>query len=421
MEEVPSVPENEVLSLIISQLIAYGYSAIAQSVADATGATTDMTPSHKLVELLQLGKEKLESDESDDEEYTASDTKRDLPSVQQDWGKTKGGFDPDAVHTAVSKVAPSYTQLYYTQHKGPCRTAAFSADGRFAATGSHDSSLKVLDVQKMKKRTGDAGDKPVIRTLYDHSAPVNDLSFHPNGLVLASCAEDQSVKLFDLSKLGVKRSFRYFQDSVPVKSISFHPAGDYLLAGTDDAAVRIYDVKTLQCFTNSKTVEMHRGPITQIRYSHTGKLFATSSADGSVRVWDGVSGQCVRYIEGAHGGTAASSVRIMQNERYVLTAGLDSTMRLWDISSGRTVVEYRGHEQRSQMLQPAFTYNEDYVMIGDEASTNAVCYDTQTGELLSKISGQNNLVRCVVPSPTDNGILTCSDDYRARYFMADFN
>lgn len=111
----------------------------------------------------------------------------------------------------AAKVPPDYFQLYYTQHKGPCRTAAFSDDGRFAATGSHDSSLKVLDVYKMKKRTGDVGDKPVIRTLYDHTAPVNDLSFHPNGLVLASCAEDQSVKLFDLMKLGVKRSFRYFQ------------------------------------------------------------------------------------------------------------------------------------------------------------------------------------------------------------------
>jgi cleavage stimulation factor subunit 1 len=109
------------------------------------------------------------------------------------------------------KTAPEYNQLYYTQHKGPCRTAIFSADGRFAATGSHDASLKLLDVNKMKNRSGDAGDKPVIRTLYDHTDQVNDLSFHPNGLVLASCSNDQSIKLFDLSKTGVKRAFRYLQ------------------------------------------------------------------------------------------------------------------------------------------------------------------------------------------------------------------
>lgn len=84
----------------------------------------------------------------------------------------------------------------------------------------------------MKNRTGEASDKPVFRTLYDHSAPVNDMCFHPNNNVLASCADDHSIKLFDISKMGVKRSFRYFQDGAPVNSISFHPSGDYLLAGT---------------------------------------------------------------------------------------------------------------------------------------------------------------------------------------------
>lgn len=63
----------------------------------------------------------------------------------------------------------------------------------------------------MQNRTGDSGDKPVVRTLYDHTDTVNDLSFHPNGIVLASCSDDQSIKLFDLSKSGVKRAFRYLQ------------------------------------------------------------------------------------------------------------------------------------------------------------------------------------------------------------------
>lgn len=92
-------------------------------------------------------------------------------------------------------------------------------------------------------------------------------------------------------------------------------------------------------------------------------------------------------------------------------------MRLWDVSNGKTVVEYRGHNQHSQMLQPTVSYNDDYVMIGDEGSTDVFVWDTQTGSLLTRIAGQNNLVRCVAASTTDNGVLTCSDDYRARYYM----
>lgn len=80
------------------------------------------------------------------------------------------------------------------------------------ATGSEDSSLKVLDVARIKAAYHNgAPEKPVIRTLYDHIAPVNDVHFHPNGTVLASCSHDQSIKLFDIQKPTVKRSFRYFQ------------------------------------------------------------------------------------------------------------------------------------------------------------------------------------------------------------------
>ncbi|KAI8091685.1 WD40-repeat-containing domain protein [Thamnidium elegans] len=411
------ITEDEVLSLVISQLIAYGYSAVAQSVADATGASTDMMPSARLSELLQIAKDKNEEEDSDDD-YSGKDFDREAPRDDMDVQRNVSGFDVESMRNAQPKTAPEYNQLYYTQHKGPCRTAIFSSDGRFAATGSHDSSLKLLDVNKMKNRSGDAGDKPVIRTLYDHLEQVNDLSFHPNGLVLASCSNDQSIKLFDLSKTGVKRAFRYLQDAQPVNSICFHPSGDFLLAGTKDAAVRIYDVKTLQCYTNSSNADMHRGSISQIRYSNTGKIFATSSLDGTVRIWDSISSHCIKVLDGAHGGTAVSSVRFTNNEKYLMTAGLDSTIRLWDISSGKVLMEYKGHEQRVQMLQPTFNYNEDFIMIGDEASTDVVCYDTQTGTLAKRIPGHNNLVRCIAASPVDNGILTCSDDYRARYFNA---
>ncbi|KAI8368457.1 WD40-repeat-containing domain protein [Blakeslea trispora] len=409
------VREDEVLSLIISQLVAYGYSAVAQSVADATGASTDMLPSSKLSEMIQTAKYKNDEEDSEDD-YSNKAFNHNSSEQDTDVTMTSSGFDAESLKNAQPKTAPEYNQLYYTQHKGPCRTAIFSSDGRFAATGSHDSSLKLLDVNKMKNRSGDAGDKPVIRTLYDHTEQVNDLSFHPNGLVLASCSNDQSIKLFDLSKTGVKRAFRYLQDAQPVNSICFHPSGDFLLAGTKDAAVRIYDVKTLQCYTNATSASIHRGSVSQIRYSNSGKIFATSSLDGTVRIWDSTSSQCIKAFEGAHGGTAVSSVRFTNNERYLLTAGLDSTVRLWEVSSGNVLMEYKGHEQRTQMLQPSFTYNEGFIVIGDEASTDVVVYDTQTGTLVKRVVGHNNLVRCVAASPIDNGILTCSDDYRARYF-----
>jgi len=88
----------------------------------------------------------------------------------------------------------------------------YSQDGKYIATGSADTSLKVLDVAKMNMRTDE--EKPVIRTLYDHVSTVTDISWHPGGLALASASEDKSIKIYDLQKPSVKRSFRYLQVSI---------------------------------------------------------------------------------------------------------------------------------------------------------------------------------------------------------------
>lgn len=152
------------------------------------------------------------------------------------------------------------------------------------------------------------------------------------------------------------------KDTQPVNSIDFHPSGDFLLAGTQDPHVRVYDIHTLQCYTNNNQQRTHHhlGAITQIQYApETGRMFATASIDGTVKIWDSVSSQCVRTLSKVHGGgMAVSSVRWTRNEKYLLTAGMDSCLRLWDVANGQLVMTYKGHDQRSQMLQVPTKINQ---------------------------------------------------------------
>jgi WD40 repeat protein len=47
-------------------------------------------------------------------------------------------------------------------------------------------------------------------------------------------------------------------------------------------------------------------------------MYVTASKDGSVRVWDGVTSQCVRSIVGAHTSTEATSATFTKDQRYML-------------------------------------------------------------------------------------------------------
>ncbi|KAG0353054.1 cleavage stimulation factor, 3' pre-RNA, subunit 1, partial [Gamsiella multidivaricata] len=217
--------QEEVIPLIVSQLAEYGYAQESVEI--------EPTDQSKIKSSASSGAGAMGEDDDDDDDDMEAGTKLTRLNLDMDPKITPG-------------PAPNLSTVCTTTHKEAVTCSTFSKDGRYAASGSADASLKIVDVNKMKLVNDDV--HPVIRTLYDHVSPVTDVDFHPNGLVLAA-SSDTVVKLYDLSRPSVKRSFRYLQDSHPINSVSFHPSGDFLLVGSEAETVRIFDVKTLQCFT----------------------------------------------------------------------------------------------------------------------------------------------------------------------------
>lgn len=53
-----------------------------------------------------------------------------------------------------------------------------------------------------------------------------------------------------------------------------------------------------------------------MRYSSTGGMYVTASKDGAIRLWDGVSANCIRTITAAHGTAEVTSVAFTKDHRY---------------------------------------------------------------------------------------------------------
>jgi len=107
----------------------------------------------------------------------------------------------------------------------------------------------------------------------------------------------------------------YGKEAHIVRCLAFHPSGDYLLVGTQHPTLRLYDVNTAQCFVSAITSDQHTGPITQVNYSPNASLYVTSSKDGDIRLWDGVSNRCINIFPRAHDGYEISSVAFSRNAK----------------------------------------------------------------------------------------------------------
>lgn len=324
----------------------------------------------------------------------------------------------------------NYETAYVTSHKHACRAGSFSFDGQLVATGSVDASIKILDVDRMLAKSApdenDTGREqqqghPVIRTLYDHTDEVAYLEFHPSSIVLASGSRDCTVKLFDIGKASVKKAHKTFTDSEPIRCLSFHPTGDFLAVGTDHNLLRIYDVNTGQCFVSAIPQQHHKSAISCVKYAATGKLYATGSIDGTIKVWDGISARCINTFAEAHGGHEICSVVFSKNGKYLLSSGKDSLVKLWELSTSRALIAYTGAGttgKQEHSTQAVFNHSEDFVLFPDEATTSLCAWNSRNASRCHLMSlGHNGPVRFLTHSPVQPAFLTCSDDYRARFWV----
>ncbi|KAK4479419.1 hypothetical protein RD792_014933 [Penstemon davidsonii] len=315
-----------------------------------------------------------------------------------------------------------FVENLYMQNVARC--ARFSPDGRFLATGSGDTSIKLFEVSKVKQMMlPDARDgpvRPVTRTFFDHLQPINDLDFHPQNAILISGAKDRTIKFFDFSKAVTKKAFRIIQDTHNVRSVSFHPSGEFLLAGTDHPIAHLYDVNTFQCYLSATVQEIGiNGAINQVRYSSTGGMYVTASKDGAIRLWDGVTSHCVRSILSAHGTAEATSANFTKDQRYVLSSGKDSVVNLWDVGTGKLVKQYIGATHTQYRCQAVFNETEEFIICIDEASNEIVVWDALTAEKVAKWPSNHMAMgspRWVEHSPTEAAFITCGTDRSIRFW-----
>jgi len=403
---------------IISQLQNDGYMAIAKNLILQVKPVNQCSPSDKLYEMFLQNQDQME--------------KQNLSRSLLQEADTGTGIDLE-FDTDVQILSPQaffYETCYVTSHKAPCRAAAFSSNGLYIATGSVDTSIKVLDVERMlAKSTSPAdlsvdsqqGDHPVIRTLYDHSDEVTCLDFHPTQQIIVSGSRDYTVKVFDYSKSSAKRSSKCINEVAQIRSIALNPTGEYLLVGTQHHVLRLYDLETSSCFVSANPNDQHKAAINSIAFSPRGNLFTSGSQDGCIKIWDGRSCKNIRTYQTAHGGDPVSSVRFSRNGKYVLSSGKDSIARLWDLSiPGRPIQEYTGAHlggKQEHRTQAVFNHTEDYVFFANEHSIAMCCWCSRTGERKHLLSlGHQGPARRIAHSPTAPAFISCSEDHRARFW-----
>ncbi|QDL15876.1 hypothetical protein DP113_17850 [Brasilonema octagenarum UFV-E1] len=275
-------------------------------------------------------------------------------------------------------------------HTDSVNGTSFSPDGKILATASDDNTVKLWDTA-----TGQ-----VIKTLSGHRDSVNGTSFSPDGKILATTSRDMTVKLWDTATLKEIKTLSGHTNQV--NRVSFSPDGKILATASDDNTVKLWGTATGQVI---KTLSGHTDSVYGTSFSPDGKMLASASGDKTVKLWDTATGQVIKTLSGHTDSVYGTS--FSPDGKMLASASGDNTVKLWDTATLKEMKTLSGHTDWVW----GTSFSADGKMLASASADGTVkLWDTATLKEMKTLSGHTDSVYGTSFSPDGKMLASASGD-----------
>jgi WD40 repeat protein len=215
-------------------------------------------------------------------------------------------------------LQPSHAKLVSVSADGQRVLAWIKSNERF-------STIKVLDLASGNQLIGDT----------DRNRTVDAVAFAADGKKAALGAADGSVRIYLLEKAmdQLPGGDRFpFDDNIAIAALAFTPDGAALIAGSDKGEVKICGVAKKEI---RHTLKAHTQSVGVIAVSADGKRFATAGNDNVIKLWDTAS--CKELAQWPLGlpvqerGGLVGALAFTPDGRALITANANTTLYVLEL------------------------------------------------------------------------------------------
>lgn len=301
------------------------------------------------------------------------------------------GIDNDI---SIWHVAESRQLMILSGHSSWVQAISFSPDGQLLASGSNDQTIRLWNVH-----TGQC-----LKTLSGHSSWVQGMGFSPDGQLLASGSNDQTIRLWNVHTGQCLNVLQGHHDRI--LTVVFSPDRQTLISSSEDGTVRVWNLQTGQCL---RVLNIQVNWSLSLALSPDGQTLVAGSGGNAVTFWDLQNGECMDTLP--HYSSRVWAISYSPDGQTVVTASEDKTVKIWDVATGSCLKSLPEYTDRVWLV--AFSPDGQTLVTASEDQAIRL-WEVQTGQCLTVLRTHNNWIASIAFSPDGRWLASGSYDHLAR-------